>query len=587
MADITFSMTADDGDVTKALQNLVKENAKLREEIAKGVAQSKDEAKAAKEAAESQKAHSQALKEAEQIVQKNMTAGERYQAQVKKLNELRAQGVLSAKDHARAMEGERQKMTESGQATGSFSSMLTGLGSKLVGVVGGFVSVQQVMKLIGDEIRGVMDLQKRAGDATAVLGAEQEALLQNLGGANAAQVAKDLKALSQRTGVAEGDVTRAVNESMAARGDFDVSQVIQAVGSVGRIRKFAPTEMAGLAAATIDTQRQTGLGTDEALGFLLQMQGQSRTKSLKELAANMVPGVGGIMQFGADRATAGALLASMSHGMGDTTGAASRTASLQLAGQLREFGGGAPIGQTLAQLQQNPALRQQFLSTASFEVAARPAVEALLGGGKVAQNFAAARQAMQANPLEALAQAEKDRAAFAPIGLAEQRLGLQNVAQQALVNNRRAAEAGIVREGMAEIEKSLPGNSALLGKARSALREFETGATPNFESAVGELRQMVEARNRGVDDTVSRNTAFLDAVMPMMAPGLISNPLSGPAADAVASRNLRDPEFKRQTELMARTVELLESLVDQGQGKNREGAVIGRANNQREAAGVP
>lgn len=574
MADITFSMTADDGDVTKALQNLVKENAKLREEIAKGVQQSKDEAKAAKEAAESQKAHSQAMKEAEQIVQKNMTAGERYQAQIKKLNDLRAQGVLSAKDHAKAMEGERLKMAESGQATGSFSSTLQTVGPQLLRVAGGFASVQAVIKLVGDEIRGVMELQKKAGDATVNLGAEQEALLQNLGGANAGQVAKDLKALSQRTGVAEGDVTRAVNESMAARGDFDVSQVIKAVGSVGKIRKFAPTEMAGLAAATIDTQRQTGLGTDEALGFLLQMQGQSRTKSLRELAANMVPGVGGIMQFGADRATAGALLASMSHGMGDVTGAATRTASLQLAGQLREFGGGKPIGQTLAQLQQNPALREQFMSTASFEVAARPAVEQLLGGGKVAQNFAAARQAMQANPLDALAQAEKDRAAFSPIGLAEKQLGLKNVAQQALLNNPRAAEAGIVREGLSEIEKSLPGQGALMNRARLALREFESGAYPQFESAVSGLRETVQQRRQGRDDAAYSKGMLLDAFVPFGKPGV----------EVFADRNLKDKEFVRQTELMAKTVDLLERLVDQGQGKNNAGAFIGRAG-QREGVG--
>ncbi len=577
MADISFSMTADDGDVTKALQNLVKENAKLREEISKGVAQSKEEARAAKESADAQKQHSAAMKEAEQIVQKNMTAGERYQAQIKKLNDLRAQGVLSAKDHAKAMEGERLKMAESGQATGSFSSTLQTVGPQLLRVAGGFASVQAVMKLIGDEIRGVMELQKKAGDATVNLGAEQEALLQNLGGANAGQVSQQLKALSQRTGVAEGDVTRAVNESMAARGDFDVSQVIKAVGSVGKIRKFAPTEMAGLAAATIDTQRQTGLGTDEALGFLLQMQGQSRTKSLKELAANMVPGVGGIMQFGADRATAGALLASMSHGMGDTTGAASRTASLQLAGQLREFGNGAPIGQTIAQLQQNQALREKFLSTASFEVAARPAVEALLGGGKVAQNFAAARQAMQANPLEALAQAEKDRAAFAPIGLAEKQLGLKNVAQQALLNNPRAAEAGIVREGLSEIEKSLPGQGALMNRARMALREFESGAYPEFESAVSGLRETVQQRRQGRDDAAFSKGMLLDTFVPFGKPGV----------DVFADRNLKDKEFVRQTELMAKTVDLLERLVDQGQGKNREGAAIGRAVNQREAAGGP
>lgn len=167
MSDINFQMTANDADVTKALQNLVKENAKLREEIAKGVQQSKDEAKAAKEAAEAQKAHSAAMKEAEAVVNKNLTASQKYAKEVARLNELRDKGVLSARDHAKAIEAEQSKLGKSSESVERFQGAwqkFAVVGAASVGILG--QAADQVARLrreMEDSAIQIDDLSRRFG----------------------------------------------------------------------------------------------------------------------------------------------------------------------------------------------------------------------------------------------------------------------------------------------------------------------------------------------------------------------------------------------------------------------------------------
>lgn len=572
MADITFSMTADDGDVTKALQNLVKENAKLREEIAKGVQQSKDEAKAAKEAAEAQKAHSAALKEAEAVVRKNETASERFAREIERLNKLRDKGVLSAQDHARAVEGEQKKMASGAETSTRFASSLEGVAGKMVTAVAGFASMTAVVQGLRAEYENLLEKQGKSKDAQLSLAAEQEALLMNLGGANAGQVTGQIRDLSKRSGVREVDVTRAVNEAMAARGDLDVGSIIQAVGTATKVRKFAPQELAGLAAATIDTQKQTGLGTDASLGFLLQMQAQSRTKNLQALATNFTPAVGGVMQFGADRQTAGAMLAALSHGMGDTQGAMSATAAIQLSKQLREFGGGAPIAQTMQALQQNAALRQQFLGGASFEAKALPAIESLLGGGRQAQQFAAARQALNQNPMAALNEAV---AARTPAAL--QVAGLQNALQNQLDQRRLSdpmeAVSAIIRDFRQTNTSEAQGVFA--GKIENATELLRKGATEDFD------RVLRDAQMLGMSDTrkIAPMNAAEVAAMRLGAGAPKTTPLSPEELQKVT-----EADKARAAEARA-LVEILTEIRDNLK-KDNGGAAIGRANNQREGAGT-
>lgn len=211
MSDITFSMSADEKDVTRALQNLIKENAKLRGEITKGVEEAKSaaaqerqwakmreqsaqeatqqmqrmaaaaqkvkdgiatpfekakkaagelramleagvlttdqyraayaklakemkdanrdhaaeaakaaasrekEAQAARALVKAEREHAQAVRDAAAIAEKYATKEEKVAAELKKLNDLRAKGVLSSKDYARAVAAENAKLEETSQ----------------------------------------------------------------------------------------------------------------------------------------------------------------------------------------------------------------------------------------------------------------------------------------------------------------------------------------------------------------------------------------------------------------------------------------------------------------------------------------
>ena len=453
MSDITFSATMDEKDVQRALQNMVKENAKLRAEIGLGVQESKSaaaqerewqklrekatkdatsqmqqlnnaaqrikdsvatpfeeakkkaaelrdhlqagritvdeyrkayaavgkemkeasrdhaaeaeaakaaaaaKAEASKKAAEAERDHSQAVREATAVADKYATKEERVAAELKRLNTLKEKGVLSSKDYARAVEAEQKKLSETGDAADKSGGLIGGLTTKMSGFVSGLASGAAVISVLKAEYDALIERQGKSKDVNISLAAEQEQLVNNLGGASGADVAKQIGGLSKDSGIKEIDVTRAVNEAMSARGESSVGDVVKAVGSASKISKFAPSQLSGLAAATLDTQHQTGLGTDESLGFLLQMQGLSRTKSLKDLAANFTPAVGGVMKLGADRETAGAMLASLSHGMGDSSGAMTGTSGIQLAKQLREYGrgGGPELQAKLADLEKTHA----------------------------------------------------------------------------------------------------------------------------------------------------------------------------------------------------------------------------------------
>lgn len=596
MSDISFSMTADEKDVSKALQNLINENAKLRGEITKGVNEAKSaaaqerewqklrersakdataqmqalnasaqrikdsvatpfqnaqketavlrehlqagrltldeyraalarvakelkeatrdhaaeaeavrkakaaEAEAAKQAAAAERDHTAAVKEATAIASRYATKEEQVAATIKRLNELRAKGALSAKDHARAMAAEQAKLTESGQAASGFSAVLGPLGDNIAATVAGFTSMSAVIGFLKSEYDALIARQNKSKDANISLAAEQEALLMNLGGADAKQVTDQIRDLSTKSGVKEENITAAVNEAMAARGDMGVEAVIQAVGTASKVRKFAPTELAGLAAATIDTQKQTGLGTDESLGFLLQMQASSRTKSLKDLAQNFTPAVGGVMNFGADRQTAGAILASLSHGMGDTSGAMTATSAIQLSKQLREFGGGKDIGKVIAELQGDEIKRKDFLSNASFEAKALPAIEGLLSGkGAVAANFAASRKALAADPRSALDAAVAARD-LPSLNIASQDQSLGNFVDQQRLRDERGAISATMRTRLREIRDQQSGNMGAVSWAKGVGEDYLGLGNQTPEGTIAAIEQQIATKERGGND---------------------------------------------------------------------------------------
>jgi hypothetical protein len=628
MSDITFSMSADEKDVVRALQATGKATGSLREQINE-LAAASQKAGAADTQMSQQRfaalapilAKQKELKVATEALQKQLKDGKitadeyktafegiakesnglttelrqlqaavnedtadlkkagtiigqtedktaKYAKAVAELDRLKTKGILTSKQHAQAVAAESAKLNDVGEAAGKSGGFIEGLTGKMAGFVAGLGSASSVIAIIKSEYDALIERQGKSADANISLAAEQEALLLNLGGADAKQTTDQIRDLSKSSGVKEENITRAVNEAMAARGDMEVSSVIDAVGAASKVRKFAPSELAGLAGATIDTQKQTGLGTNESLGFLMQMQAQSRVKSLKGVGENLTPAVGGIMNFGADRETSAAILASLSHGMSDTTGAQTGTSGIQLAKQLREFGGGQDIGKTISMLQQDPAARQKFLEGSSFEAKALPAVESLLSGGTQAKQYAAAKTAMQGNPLDTLNAAISNRDLPA-LKLAAQDQALANVTDQQRLGDTAGAESGIARRRLAEMRKQ-SGRWGVATDAQGFAEDVMSGGKMDMRSAIKGMESDVEMLKSGSSDTTRAMRGNVGAL------GLFSN-LGG--ASIIESRNRNAPE----TQEMVKQLEELIALTKQQLAAQE----AGNANNQQKAhAGI-
>jgi hypothetical protein len=619
-------------------------------------------------AAAAEKAHTAAVKDATAIAEKYATKEERVAVEMKRLNDLRAKGVLSAKDYDRAVKANAATLDDVGTASDKSGGLIGGLTGKMAGFVGGLASAGTVITFLKSEYDALLERQGKSRDSNISLAAEQEALLMNLGGADSKEVTGQIRSLSQKSGIKEQDVTRAVNDAMAARGDMDVESVIDAVASAAKVRKFAPTELAGLAAATIDTQKQTGLGTDESLGFLMQMQAQSRTKDLKSLAANFTPAVGGIMNMGADRETAGGLLAALSHGMVDVSGEKSKTTGISLATQLRKYGQqgnpeiaaqmeqldathtaekaalkadfdkrgialnaddkidkddkpelrrqlaeeekikrdelkarqeeqtarlqdsapAIPIADVIAKMQADPEYRKQFLKGkdeggfgASFEAQALPAIESLLSGGTQATQYASAKAALTADPLDMLKSgiAARDTPA---IRLAEKNQTLANVTDQAKLADTTGAESAISRENLREF-RDQTGRLKMASKLSGVVEDFATGGQQTSEQTVASMEAELQMMRSGSTDVTRGLRAAGGGINPFIASRMESSNRSSPETQA---------QVKVLEELLAITKEQLETQKQQtdaqkqqaaGQAQGQHaGLVAGRANQQRE-----
>ncbi len=384
-----------------------------------------------------------------------------------------------------------------------------------------------------------------------------------------------VRGLAKIRGIKEGTIAEAVSATLSARGDFAISDVTDAVGSVSKVKRLGgASEMAGLGAAVLDTRKQTGLGTDQALGFLFQMQDIARTKSLNDLATNLTPAVGGVMKMGTDRQTSGALLAALSHGMGDATGANTATAGLSLADQLRKFAPGQDLGKTIASLQGDAQLRQQFLAGASFEVKARPAIEGLLSGGKEAKDFAAFRQSLITDPTARLRTAEKNRDAVASIGIAERVQSGDARENAAQVADITGANSAIIRADIARMRSNLPGQSKVGNFARGIVDEVRTAGvmTPDYQVKVLE-EQIAELRS-GKTDINRVNQAG-------MAGFGSAGPLVGVVLGAFKEQQTAQSEAtKKQIAILEEQLK----LAQQQAAAAHAGVIAARANNQREGA---
>ena len=509
--------------------------------------------------------HNKEIEDARKVLDSLKTPQDKYNERVQKLNAMRDKGLLSAEQHAAAVAKEGAALKSNSGAAESFGNNIGNAATKLGGLVAGFVSVQLVLQQVRAEYDALIARQGKAKDANIDLAKEQEALIENLGGEDAGKLFGQVRGLSQGTGIGEDKLTAAMNETLAARADMSLDAVFKAVETTAKVKKLDPAKIPVMAAATLDVQKQTGMGPEEALGFLMQLQSQSRVKSMSSLAENVTPGIGSVMEFGADRQTAAGIMAALSHGMGDVTGAQTKTSAIQLARQLEQFGGkGSDIGQLIKDIQADPQLQDMFLANSSFEAAALPAVRALLGGGKQAQQYAGAKAVFAQDPTGAMNAAVAARDTSPAIVLAEGQAALDNFVDQQRLADVAGAESAIVRESMQKIRDGL-GRSQISQKTLGIFDDAASGGYQDFESAIADLEFERGAMRRGESDT----TRAL-----MFVPGA-----TGVAA-ALQGRNA--VQNIKQVEQLDRLIATLTDLNHRiGQAQNA-GAMVNKAAAQKE-----
>lgn len=266
--------------------------------------------------------------------------------------------------------------------------MLTSGVQKLAGMAAGWVSVSSALQLANAELRAHIELQDRASSTQTQAANTQIKFLRNLGMVSGGerQAAIDrIGQISQRTGVTQRDLNLAASTAVSARGDLSIGQSLDAVEMAARIAPEDVGELTSVAGGLLDISSLTKTADmRHNAGFMTSLAAQARVTNLQSVSQNLVPGAIGVAARGGSAEEAAALVATLTSGMKDATGAMSGTAAIQLANQLATFtpAKGESTAERLRHLQNNPALARAFLAQASFEQKSLASVENLLGLGR-------------------------------------------------------------------------------------------------------------------------------------------------------------------------------------------------------------
>lgn len=330
-------------------------------------------AEASRLAAESEREHSQAVREATAVADKYATKEERVAAELKRLTMLKDKGVLSSKDYARAVEAEQNKLAGIGDAADKSGGLIGGLTGKMAGFVSGLASGAAVVAVLRSEYDGLIERQNKSKDANISLAAAQSEALDNLDASmTPEEFAKRMKASSKRLGMSERDLTVAASSALSAKGDKSAADAISAVEASAKLNRFAPEKLPDMAASTLDLGKHLKMKPEEALGFLIGVGQSSRVVSLKNTAENIAPAIIGGVSQGIPKEKAAAIAASITGTAVDSTGKPTNTTMQALFGQLKEFGsaefgftGGPEHQQKVTALEaehvrQKAALKEQF-----------------------------------------------------------------------------------------------------------------------------------------------------------------------------------------------------------------------------------
>lgn len=369
---------------------------------------------------------------------------------------------------------------------------------------------------------------------------------------------RELGAISQESGVKIRDLATAAADVLSARGDKSAADALGALRAAAKLAPDQPGNLPVFAASALDISKGTGQTPEQALGQLLTVGTASRVTNLKGLAENVAPALIGLTKFGDTTTDAGALVAAVSQGVVDPTGAVSRTSATSLAAQLEEFLPGAgSTAARIATLQGDEKLRAKFLEKASFEKQFIPTARGLLSGDPNTPerlSYAAAQQSILSGPA---AQAQMQ----AMLGQINSLPAVRNaLLQQGLAASQErlqgldiiGAEGSISRKGLQDVLKA-SGASDIAQRIEGLKFELESGGGTN--NAVGNLLGSIQQRRDQL--------RFPSEMRESTIVGLGDTP-----GTLVSVRREPTPTEARQADELGNVVKLLETMIEESRRGN-------------------
>lgn len=288
-----------------------------------------------------------------------------------------------ARDNANLREEVRKLADESRRSSDDQESSLEKAGKSLKNYAAGWVSVQTAMAGAKATLTDIMDQQERARDAMQTFGESLSGAIRNLPkDVSGDQLERDILKLSRDTNTPANELAQGMETLLSASsGNYERS--LKTLDAAARAVPFGADSRALVGGASLDLLKTAPPGTSEeaAVGQIIAAGAQARTTDIGQFASNVVSGVASLNKYGGDAQENLAILAAMTSGSADKTGASSASAAIALAEQARAFGiKGDPLEQ-IRTLQQNAELRKNFLDFASFEKKQLATVRGLLQPG--------------------------------------------------------------------------------------------------------------------------------------------------------------------------------------------------------------
>ena len=462
---------------------------KAFEKVEKGIALTAKEAKALEVAAG-------------RIAKSNEAPQERYNRKVAELDKLLKAGKISADDAAMATSRYGQQLEKAGQ---SGTRAMGGVLSSVQGTVTGMFSLASAAALATKELNDMWAASQRAAQVKLDVAGADRTLRENLVGLSPADQQKVLKGssdIASRLNLDEAAVKQALASTVAAAGDADLALAI--TETAGRFTRD-PTKLPVVAGAIADVQTATGIKSpDEALGLLALAQGESRITDPAKFAEALPKALAGITapNVGGSPQAAAGLLATISKGSADVTGAQSATSAINLAQKLDAFfdkqkgGENLNTDQEIQALLDDSALAQRFIDSNTFEAGTAGAISKLFLEQGATRNAYVRAHKLTGDPA---ARIQKAKEAFNFLGAGSLQIGAES--EQVIGSTLQQIDLGSDfaftdkrREEFLELRHGLRGGLRSLNR----LNLFgSTGGELTRDEAITDLQQSIGMVERG------------------------------------------------------------------------------------------